>query len=139
MCICITHIHICICVYTHYMNIICTLYALYAFLYNFMTQVYVYVSVQPSSVAQSCLTLSYPMNRRRQASLSLANSQSLPKLMSIESVMPSNYVILCHPLLLLPSIFPSMRVFSNESALCIRWPKIWHFNFNISHSNEQQD
>ena len=71
-----------------------------------------------------------------QASLSIANSQSLPKLMSIESVMLSNHLILCHPLILLPSIFPSIRVFSNESALCIRWPKYWSFSFNISPSNE---
>ena len=70
-----------------------------------------------------------------QASLSI-NSQSLPKLMSIESVMPSNHFILCHPLLLLPSIFPSIGVFSNESALCIRWPKYWSFSFSISPSNE---
>ena len=70
-----------------------------------------------------------------QASLSI-NSQSLPKLMSIESVMPSNHFILCHPLLLLPSIFPSIRVFSNESALCIRWPKYWSFSFSISPSDE---
>ena len=67
-----------------------------------------------------------------QASLSITNSQSLPKLMSIESVMPPSHLILCHPLLLLPSIFPSIRVFSNESALCIRWPKYWSFIFNIS-------
>ena len=64
------------------------------------------------------------------------NSRSLPKLMSIESVMPSNHLILHHPLLLLPSIFPSIRVFSNESALRIRWPKYWSFSFNISPSNE---
>ena len=62
--------------------------------------------------------------------------KSLPKPMSIESVMPSNHLILCHPLLLLPSIFPSIRVFSNKSALCIRWPKYWSFSFNISPSNE---
>ena len=68
--------------------------------------------------------------------LSITNSQSLLKLMSIESVMPSNHLILCHPLLLLPSIFPSIRVFSNESALCIRCPKYWRFTFNISPSNE---
>ena len=74
------------------------------------------------------------MHRRRQASLSL--SWSLPKLMSIESVMPSSHLILCHPLLLLPSIFPSIRVFSNESALCISWPNYWSFSFNISPSNE---
>ena len=72
----------------------------------------------------------------RQASLSLANSQSLLKLMPIESVMPSNHLILCHPLLLLPLIFPSIRVFSDESALGIRWPKYWSFSFNISPSNE---
>ena len=71
-----------------------------------------------------------------QASLSLTNSWSLLKLMSIESVMPSNHLILCHPLLLLPSVFPSIRVFSNESALHIRWPKYWSFSFNISPSRE---
>ena len=71
-----------------------------------------------------------------QASLSISNSQSLLKLMSVESVMPSNHLILCHTLLLLPSIFPSIRVFSSESVLCIRWPKDWSFSFNISPSNE---
>ena len=71
-----------------------------------------------------------------QASLSITNSRSLLKLMSIESVMLSNHLILCHPLLLLPSIFPGMRVFSNESTLRIRWPKYWSFSFNISPSNE---
>ena len=71
-----------------------------------------------------------------QASLSITNSRSLLKLMSIESVMPSNHLILCRPLLLLPSIFPSIRVFSSESALCIRWPKYCGFSFNISPSNE---
>jgi len=77
-----------------------------------------------------------PWTAARQASLSITNSWSLPKLMSIESVMPSNHLILYCPLLLLPSIFPSIRVFSNESALCIRWPKYWSFSFNISPSNE---
>ena len=72
----------------------------------------------------------------RQASLSITNSQSLLKLMSIESVMPSSHLTLCHPLLLLPSIFPSIRVFSNESALHISWPKYWSFSFSISPSNE---
>ena len=71
-----------------------------------------------------------------QTSLSITSSRSLSKLMSIESVMPSNHLILCHPLLLLPSIFPSIRVFSNESALRIRWPKYWSFSFNITPSNE---
>ena len=72
----------------------------------------------------------------RQASLSITNSWGLPKPMSIESVMPSNHLILCLPLLLLPSIFPSIRVFSNESALCIRWPKYWSFSYSISPFNE---
>ena len=71
-----------------------------------------------------------------QASLSIINSQSLLKLMSISSVMPSNHLVLCCPLLLPPSIFPSIRIFSSESALCIRWPKYWSFSFNISPSNE---
>ena len=71
-----------------------------------------------------------------QAPLSITNSRSLPKLMSIESVMPSNNRLLCHSLLLLPSIFPSFRLFSNESALCNRWPDCWSFSFNISPSNE---
>ena len=77
-----------------------------------------------------------PWTAAHQASLSITNSQSLLKLMSIESVMPSNHLILCHPLLLLPSIFPSIRIFSNESVLCIRWPKYWTFSFSISPSNE---
>ena len=77
-----------------------------------------------------------PWTSARQAS-SIINSQSPPKPMSIESVMPSNHLILCRPLLLLPSIFPSIRVFSNELALCIRWPKYWSFSFNISPTNEQ--
>ena len=76
-----------------------------------------------------------PWTAAHQASLSITNSWSLLKLMSIESVMPSNHLILCHPLLLLPSIFPHIRVFSNESVLCIRWPN-WSFSFNISPSNE---
>ena len=75
-----------------------------------------------------------PWTKARQASLSITNSWSLFKPMSIE--MPSNHLILCHPLLLLRSIFPSIRVFSDESALCIRWPKYWSFSFNISPSNE---
>ena len=77
-----------------------------------------------------------PWTAAHQASLSITNSQSLPKLMSIESVMPSSRLILCHPLLLLPSIFPSIRVFSNESAPRMRWPKDWSFSFNISPSNK---
>ena len=77
-----------------------------------------------------------PWTAARQASLSITNSQSLLKLLSMESVMPSNHLILCHPLLLLPSIFPNIRVFSNESALRVRRPKYWSFSFNISPSNE---
>jgi len=85
----------------------------------------------------SCVLLFVtPWSAACQASLSITNSQSLPKLMSIESVMPSNHLILCRPLLLLPSIFPSIRVFSNESALRIRWPEYWSFSFNISPSSE---
>ena len=84
------------------------------------------------SSVQSLFTT--PYTAARQASLSIANSQSLLKLISIELVMPSNHLILCHPLLLLPSVFPSIRVFSNESALCIRWPKYWSFSFSISPS-----
>ena len=80
--------------------------------------------------------LGTPWTTARQASLSITNSQSPPKPMSIESVMPSNHLILCRPLLLLPSIFPSIRVFSNESALHIWCPKYWSFSFNISSSNE---
>ena len=72
----------------------------------------------------------------RQASLPITNSWRLLKLMSIESVMPSNHLILCHPLFLLPSVFPSIRVFSNESVICIRWPKYWSFSFSINPSNE---
>ena len=94
--------------------------------------------VQFSSVQSlSCLRLfATPWTAARQASLSIANSQSLLKLMPIESVMPSNHLILCCPLLLPPSIFPSISIFSNESALRIRWPKYWSFSFSISPSNE---
>ena len=88
------------------------------------------------SVAKLCLTLATPWTAARQASLSFTISQSLFRLMSIESVMPSNLLILCRPLILLPSIFPSIRVFSNESALCIRWPKYWSFSFSINPFNE---
>ena len=89
------------------------------------------LATQFSSVSQACPFVT-PWTTAHQASLSTTNSQSLPKSMSIESVMPSNYLILCHPLLLLPSIFPSIRVFSNESVLCIRWPKYWCFSLRPS-------
>ena len=93
------------------------------------------VSAQFSSVTSNSL-LPHERATACQTSLSLTNSWSLLKFMSIESVMPSNHLILCGPLLLLPPIPPSIRVFSNESALCIRWPKCWSFSFNISPSNE---
>ena len=96
-------------------------------------------SLQWLVVAQSCLTLCDPMDCRMLGSPSFTISQSLLKLMSIESVMPSNHLILCRPLLLLPSIFPSIRVFSNESAFHIRWPKYWSFSFNISLPMNIQD
>ena len=89
--------------------------------------------VQFSSVAQSCPTLCDPMDCRSQV---ITNSWSLLKLMSTVSVMPSNHLILCHPLLLPPSIFPSIRVFSSDPVLHIRWPKYWSFRFSISPSNE---
>ena len=85
----------------------------------------------------SCVRLfAIPWTAAYQASLSITNSQSLLRLMSIESVMPSNHLIICPPLPLLPSIFPSIRVFSNELVLCINWPKYWSFSFSISPSNE---
>ena len=92
-----------------------------------------YSSVQSLSLIWFFAT---PWTSARQASLSITNSRSSPKLMSIESVIPSNHLIFCRPLLLLPSIFPSIRVFSNESALRIWWPKHWSFSFNISPSSE---
>ena len=91
---------------------------------------------QFSSVAQLCSTLCGPMDAVRQASLSITSSRSLLKIMSIESMVPSNHLILCRPHFLPHSIFSSMRVFSKESVFCIRWPKYWSFSFNISSSNE---
>ena len=93
-------------------------------------------SVQSLSRVQLFAT---PWTAAHQASLSITNAQSLLKLMSISSIMPFNHLILCHPLLLLPSIFPSIRVFSNESVLHVRWPKYWSFSFNISPSNEYSE
>ena len=95
--------------------------------------VYQFSSVQSLSRVWLFAT---PWTAARQASLSITNSWSSPKPMSIKSVTPSNRLILCHPLLLLPSVFPSIRVFSNESALHIRWPKYWSFSFSIRPSNE---
>ena len=91
---------------------------------------------QFSSVAPSCLTICDPRTAAHQASLSITNSWSSLKLMSIKLVMPSSHLILCRPLLLLPPILPSIRVFSNESTIHMRWPKYWSFSFSISPSNE---
>ena len=93
-------------------------------------------SVQFSSVLSRVWLFATPWTTARQASLSITSSWNLPKLMSIKLVIPSNHLILCHPLLLLPSIFPSIRVFSDEPVLLIRWPKYWSFSFNISPSSE---
>ena len=101
-----------------------------------MSQAYLICSVQLLSCVQLFVT---PWTAAHQASLSITNSQSPPKPMSIESVMPSNRLILCRPLLLLPSIFLGIRVFSNESVLRIKWPEYWSFSFNVSPSNEHQD
>ena len=93
-----------------------------------------------SSVQLTCVWLfAAPWTAARHASLSITNSWSLLRLMCIELVMPSSHLILCHPLLLLPSIFPSIRVFSNESVLRIRWPKYWNFSFSVSPSNEYSE
>ena len=94
------------------------------------------IPISFSSAAQLCPTLCDRMDCSTKLPLSITNSQSLLKLTSIKSVMPSNHLILCHPLLLLPSIFPSIRVFSSESDLRVRWPKYWSFHFSISPSNE---
>ena len=109
------------------------------------TYIYMYINIIlyiSQSVSQPVKSLSCgrlfvtPLTVAHQASLSITNTQSLLKHMSIVSVMPSNHVILCHPLLLPPSIFPSIRVFSNESVLCIRWPEYWTFSFSSSPFNE---
>ena len=99
------------------------------------THIYIYMVVVVQSLSHVRF-FATPWTAACQASLSISTSRSLLKLMSIDLVMPSNHLILCCPFLLLASIFPSIRVFSNESALCIRWPKYWSFSFNISPSNE---
>ena len=104
--------------------------------YIYINQPWVYSSVQSVSCVQLFAT---PWTAACQASLSITNSQSLLKLMSIVSVMPSSHLILCCPLLLLPSIFPSIRVFSSELVLYIRWPKYWSFSFSISPSSEYSE
>ena len=100
---------------------------------NFFTQIHFVVVIQ--SPSRSWL-FAIPWTAERQASLSITNSRSLLKLRFIESVMPSDHLLLCRPLLLPPSLFPSIRVFSNEAALRIRWPKYWSFSFSFSPSNE---
>ena len=99
--------------------------------------VHIYNGIISSVQSLSCVRFFVtPWTAACQTSLSITNSRSLLKLMSIESVMPSNHLILCHPLLLLSSVFPSIRVFSNESVLCIMWPKYWSLSFSVSPSNE---
>ena len=120
-------------------------------LYSFNCFLYLQISIITVTVFLTCVNIwndltsnsvqfshsgATPWTAVCQASLSITNSWSLLKLMSIESVMPSNHLTICWPLLLPPSIFPSIRVFSSESVLCIRWPKDWSFNFSISPSNE---
>ena len=118
-------IYVCMCSICLHTNLTC--------IHIFGNHLKVYCSIQSLSHVRLFVT---PWTAIRQVSQSITNSQSLLKLMSIESVMPSNHLILCRPLLLPSSIFPSIRVFSNESALCIRWPKYWSFSFNISPSIE---
>ena len=101
-----------------------------------LTMIPLFTKHKHCSITQCVQLFETPWTAARQASLSITNSQSLLKLMSIESVMPSSHFILCRSLLLPPSIFPSIRVFSNESALCIRWSNYWSFSFSISFSNE---
>ena len=103
---------------------------------NYLFLIHIYISVQFSSVTQSFPTLCDPMNRSIPGLPVHHQHPEFTKLMSIESVMPSSHLILCCPLLLLPSIPPSIRVFSNESTLRMRWPKYWSFSFSISPSNE---
>ena len=99
-------------------------------------QKYLYVQFRSIQSLSHVWLFATPWTTAHQASLSVTNTQSPPKPMSIDSVMPSSHLILCHPLLLLPSIFPSIRVFFNESTLPMRWPKYWSFSFGISLSNE---
>ena len=102
---------------------------------NWCLCLYLYIGLSVQSLSHVRL-FETPWTAACQTSLSFTNSQSLLRLMCTESVVPSNHLILCHPLLLLPSIFPIIRVFSNESAVHMRWPKYWSFSFNISPSNE---
>ena len=105
-------------------------------IYHTVLSVFLQHHQSVQSLSHSVWLFVTPWTTAHQASLSITNSWSLLKLMSIESVMPPNHLILCHSLLLLPSVFPRIRVFSNKSVLCIRWPKYWSFSFSISPSNE---
>ena len=121
----------------HYSNILFNFWVIFPTFYGidaFNTKLCLFIHLFISSVQSlsHVRLFATPRTAAPQASLSITNSWSLPKLMSIELLMPSSCLILCHPLLLLPSIFPSIRVFSNESAFHIRWPKYWSFSFNIS-------
>ena len=129
---CKSGVYVCVCVCV----CVCTLVSVW-FLENSRSFNTIFSSVQFRSVTQSCPTLCNPMNcAARQASLSITNSRSSLKLTSIESVMPSSHLILCRPLFLLPPIPPSIKVFSNESTLLMRWPKYWRFSFSIIPSKE---
>ena len=108
----------------------------FARIFFFLFSFSLLISFQFSSLLCCVQLFETPWTAAHQASLSITNSQSSHKLMLMESVMPSNHLILCYPLFLLPSIFPSIRVLSNESVLCIRWPKYWSFSFSISPSSE---
>ena len=132
------YVYICIHIYVY----ICVYVYIYAYMYVYVCTYmcvcvyYLYICISsPQSLSHIQLFV-IPWTAACLVSLSVTNSQSLLKLMSIESMMPSNHLILCYPLLLPPSIFPSIRVFSNESVLCIRWPKYWSFSFSICASNE---
>ena len=109
---------------------------IFFFIVLFDIQIILVSGVQLSSVTQVCPTLCDPMSGSTQASLSITSSWSSLRLTSIKSVMPSSHLILCRPLFLLPPIPPSIRVFSNESILCMMWPKYWSFSFSISPSKE---
>ena len=124
----------CLVKYMHFQNYIRHQTLVFQMFFSLTLHIFIqFSSVQLLSCVQLIVT---PWTAEHHASLSITNSQGLLKLMSIELVVPSNHLILCCPLLLLPSIFPSIRVFSNESALCIKWPKYWSFSFSISPSNK---
>ena len=129
----------CIYICARELNCLCSVLYIYTniYIYIYIYKIHIYMDIFSSVQSFSHVRLlATPWTTAHQASLYITNSQSPPKPMSIESVMPSNHLILDHSLLLVPSIFSSIRAFSDESALCIRWPKYWSFSFNISPSNE---